>query len=341
MAATIQQIAQLAGVSRGTVDRVLHNRGKVKPEIEQNILKIADEVGYFQKKNRAAVSGNPQDLHLGIILTSVETPTMQMVVQGARDARDKLCALGADVHICLLEQLEPRKQVECIDRLVENGMNALAISPSSDPIVCTRLKELSEGGLPIITLNGDLPECGRMCFVGMDNDHGGRIAAGLMGMLLPDGGRVLPITAHLTHYAHKQRYTSFNQEIIQNFPNIELLPLQSCFNRDDFAHEIIMHTVEDYPDIKGVYIAANGTTGACDALEQLGLTGKVRVITYDMNPQNAEDLKRGRISLLLDQDAYTQGYRPPMLLYRYVVEGKSIEQELDFTEIRIKTKEML
>lgn len=341
MAATIQQIAQQAGVSRGTVDRVLHNRGKVKPEIAQNILKIAEELGYFQKKHRAAASGNPQDFHLGIILTTVETPTMQMAVQGAQDARDKLCALGANVHMCLLEQLEPQKQVECINELVETGINALAISPSSDPIVCSRLKELSEAGLPIITFNGDLPECGRICFVGMDNDRGGRVAAGLMGMLLPDGGKVLPITAHLTHYAHKQRYSSFNQEIVKNYPNIELLPLQSCFNRDDFAYEIIMHAIEDYPDIKGVYIAANGTTGACDALEQLGLTGKVRVITYDLNPKNCQDLKRGRISMLLDQDAYAQGYRPPLLLYRHVVEGKPIEHELDFTEIRITTKEML
>ena len=46
MAATIKQIAELSGVSRGTVDRVLHNRGGVDPQIAKKIQKIAKENGY-------------------------------------------------------------------------------------------------------------------------------------------------------------------------------------------------------------------------------------------------------------------------------------------------------
>ena len=46
MAVTLQQIAEFAGVSRGTVDRALHNRGRVNPEVAARIRKIADELGY-------------------------------------------------------------------------------------------------------------------------------------------------------------------------------------------------------------------------------------------------------------------------------------------------------
>ena len=45
MAVTAQQIAELAGVSRGTVDRALHNRGRVNPEVAAKIHKIAAELG--------------------------------------------------------------------------------------------------------------------------------------------------------------------------------------------------------------------------------------------------------------------------------------------------------
>ena len=45
MAVTAQQIADLAGVSRGTVDRALHNRGRVNPEVKEKIQKIARELG--------------------------------------------------------------------------------------------------------------------------------------------------------------------------------------------------------------------------------------------------------------------------------------------------------
>ena len=44
MAGTIQQIAELAGVSRGTVDRALNNRGRINPEVAKQIWQIADEI---------------------------------------------------------------------------------------------------------------------------------------------------------------------------------------------------------------------------------------------------------------------------------------------------------
>ena len=49
MAVTLKQIAELAGVSRGTVDRALYNRGRVKPEVADRIRKIADDLGYRRK----------------------------------------------------------------------------------------------------------------------------------------------------------------------------------------------------------------------------------------------------------------------------------------------------
>ena len=42
----MQQIADLAGVSRGTVDRALNNRGRIRPEVAEKIKMIAKELGY-------------------------------------------------------------------------------------------------------------------------------------------------------------------------------------------------------------------------------------------------------------------------------------------------------
>ena len=57
--ATIKEIAALAGVSRGTVDRVLNDRGAVNPETAEKIRKIAKELDY--KPNRAGlVPGCPE-----------------------------------------------------------------------------------------------------------------------------------------------------------------------------------------------------------------------------------------------------------------------------------------
>ncbi|MGN1008661.1 MAG: LacI family DNA-binding transcriptional regulator [Butyricicoccus sp.] len=336
MAVTLQQIADRAGVSRGTVDRALHNRGRVNPEVALRIRKIADELGYIY---HAEMHGNRgEGLRLGVVIPSIETATMQIVAKGARAAAEELRAFGVEVIIREQEQMDGDRQLACVNELMRAGIHGLAISPTSDPEICQKVDELEDQGIPVIIFNGDLLESKRLCYVGMDNARGGRAAAGLMHLMLPDGGKVLPITAHLTQYAHKLRYTSFLEEMQKIAPNIELLPLQTCFNRDDFAYEITLHALGQYPDLKGVYVAANGQHGVCEALRKEGLEDSIRIVAFDIHEQNIRDLMEDRLSVILDQDAYTQGYQPVMLLYQYLVHGQRPPREHMYTEIAIKTK---
>ena len=72
MAVTAQKIAELAGVSRGTVDRALHNRGRANPEVAARIRKIADELGYKPNIVGQALVRSKQGVRIGVILQSIE-----------------------------------------------------------------------------------------------------------------------------------------------------------------------------------------------------------------------------------------------------------------------------
>ena len=76
MAVTAQKIAELAGVSRGTVDRALHNRGRVNPEVAARIRKIADELGYTPNIVGQALVRSKQRVRNRVLPQSIETPTI-------------------------------------------------------------------------------------------------------------------------------------------------------------------------------------------------------------------------------------------------------------------------
>ena len=432
MKPTMQQIAEVSGVSRGTVDRVLHNRGKVKPEIAVKIIKIAQEMGYNLKHGEismlpgyqeieekrlaeieekrlaeieekrltqkaqsrityesreagssayAAENGEPYQtygeqqgsgdhqgydrsdhamqgpriidnsnfyhvgdasgLRLGIITILAFAETMKIIIKGVEDAAAILRSHGAAVFQKQIEGADTDEIIKALDEAEDFGINALAIAPTFEPEVIDRLSRITSKGIPIVTFNGDLPECGRIAYVGMDNEKGARICAGFMGKMLPPGAKVLPLMAHLTHRAHVLRNEVFVSSMKENYPRLQLLPAQTCFNSENFAYEIITRILKEVPDLGGIFVATLGLQGACRALREMGKDQDVKLIGFDLNESNRRDLESGAIDLLLEQDPYIQGFKPPFILYHLVVEGRPAEKELDYTDIKVVIRESL
>lgn len=339
MSVTSKQIAELAGVSRGTVDRALHNRGRVKPEVAERIRKIAAELEYQPNVIGRALVKTAQDYKLGMILQSMETPTMQVVNQGAEQAALELKAAGVELEIRRINRLDTTAVLDYIDELLLDGARGFALSPSYEPEIKEKINELHENNIPVITLNSDVLSSKRLCFIGMDNYRAGQTAASLTHLLLPTGGKVFTLTGHLNNTAHNQRLTGFTDTLAkEKADNIAILPFQACFDRDDFAYEITQHILTAHPDLSCVYVVANGQLGVCDAVREAGMMGKVRIIAYDLTSPNDELLRQGLITFLIDQDAFQQGYRPPLLLHNYILHHQEPARELLYTDIRIYTK---
>lgn len=339
MAVTAQKIAELAGVSRGTVDRALHNRGRVNPEVAARIQKIAAELGYKPNLVGQALVRSRQGAKLGVILQSTETPTMQIVQAGVRRAADELRASGGEVLLRELRGLDDELLLESIEELVSQGIQGLAITPNNTPELRQCINELHRQGVPVVTLNSDVPGSRRLCFVGQDSYRAGQTAAGLIAQLLPAGSKVLPITGHLNNTAHNNRLNGFLDTLLQeDMGRIRLLPFQPCFDRDDYAYEVTQHILRENHDLAGIYVASNGQAGVCRAVEEEGRKGKVKIVAYDLNEPNMRLLQSDSLGFVIDQEAFEQGYRPPYLLYEFLVHRKQPVRELLYTDLAIRTK---
>ena len=128
MAVPEQQIAEPAGGSRGTVDRALHNRGRVSPEVAARRQKIAEELGYRPNSIGQALVRARQDIRLGAILQSAETPTMQDVAAGARQAAEELRDSGLEVELREVQGRDTAKVLRRIDELLDWGAGGLDIA---------------------------------------------------------------------------------------------------------------------------------------------------------------------------------------------------------------------
>lgn len=315
MAVTSLQIAELAGVSRGTMDRALHHRGRVNPEAAARIFKIARELGYQTPK----ASKDRQTVRLGMIFQSAETPAIQIAASGARQTAQKLQYLGVQIELREVHGRDTLQVFRQIEDLLEWKVDGLAIASDNTPELTRRISMLHNQGISVVNFNTDCPGSGRLCFIGMDNYRAGQTAAGLVRQMLPSGGLVFPIAGHVNNEAHQCRMRVFLDEIkSKNRDDIQLLPFHPCFDRDDYAYEVTLHVLREYPSVACIYITSNGQAGVCRAIEETGREGRVRVIAYDLTETNRQLLCSEKLSFVLDQMAYEQGSRSLQVLSLFI-----------------------
>lgn len=336
MAVTIGQIADAAGVSRGTVDRVLHNRGRVNQDVARRVRRTADELGYvLQPRNKS--SGKRRDIKIGVITQLSDAPFMMAVKQGIYDGKAKLEHRGIKVLIREIAAVDEEELLEAMNELAGQRICGLAVMPADTSPVRLKINQFINAlNIPVITFNSDITGTGRSCFVGLDNRQSGRAAAGLMAMLTGGKGDILVITGFFSNHVNNTRVDGFMEEMKRAFPGVRIIGVNGSFDDADEVQKIIKRTLEAYPDLAGILVVSSGQAGIERGLESS--RKRPYIIAYDLTSQTAELLKNGIIDFIIDQEGYVQGAQSLEILADMVQLGYEPETEMVYCEINIKTK---
>lgn len=344
MKPTLQRVAEQAGVSRGTVDRALHGRGRVDPDVAQRVLRVARELGYPVERLKRTGGERPaapawRRIRLGVITYLCHAGFMQQINRGIARASEELQKW--DVEILLREsvKLNEAEQLAFIDELVDAGVDGLAIMPIDTGAVRQRLYDLEkDAGLPLVMFNSDLPGIPRLCYVGMDNRQSGRTAAGLMNLLTHGRGKLLVITGTFSNQLNNARVDGFAQEIKASFPGLSIAAVQSSMDNDDEVRRIVENAMLNIAGVNGIFTVSSGQSGLRDAFANLRLEKRPSVIIYDQTPRNEQLLRDGVVDFLIDQNGFEQGYRPLNILANAINGNIAPEAYSEYTEISIKSK---
>lgn len=338
MAVTLQQIAERAGVSRGTVDRALNNRGRIRPEVAENIKKIAEEMGYKPNRAGKALALTNRSFRIGVIIQEIETPFMIELLKGIAKAKEEVEELGGEVILREIRGINTKAVLAAMAEFRENNVQAIAINASQNQ----RTKEIidlfvKEYEIPIVTFNTDIEECSRLCYIGQNAYQCGRAAAGLLGEILGGQGNVIAISGYETNPSLNKRCEGFKDEIERRHPKMKVLPTKYSYNSSVIAETLTREIIEQHRDLKGIFVTAGVEEGVCAALEKEEMLGKVKMIITDISPGVEERLANDDISFAIVQNAHEQGHQAVMLLFEMLFDNKHPEKEYYYTDLTILT----
>lgn len=342
---TIREIAELAGVSRGTVDRVLNQRGSVNPDKEKKVLNIIKALNYTPNLAGKTLAIRKKQLKFGYILFSSTSsnPFFLDVVYGIESRAAELSEYGISVDIRYAVIGDPLLQVRLIDELVEAGIDGLVITPINHPLVIGRINELSYGDtpVPVITANSDLPGSGRIAYVGSDYFKSGETAAGIMNMICAGNAKVGIVMGSPLVLCHSERVSGFTRRIEEMYSNITIVSTEINHDDDIQSFVVTKRLLENHPEIDALFLVAAGVIGACRAVTEMGLEGKIKLVSYDTTIASIELIKSGAIAAAITQEPFFQGAKPLDILLDYVGFGIKPEREFFYTTLGIKIKENL
>ena len=317
MAVTIRQIAEATGVSRGTVDRVLHNRPGVKPEIAEQVRLAASEMGFVPNKAGKILAAKKQPITIGFFLPSIGNPFFENVVRGMRDAEKELKDFGVSVMLEEIEGFSPQTHLDGIRRLVDAGCSALCIAAIDTQEIRTYVNQIIEQGTPVITVNTDLTGTKRLCYVGCDYNKGGSTAGGLLSMITKEALQILIVMGSFKMKGHNERMQGFLQKLeLKRIPH-EVVGIYESQDNDELSYLRTQAMLAQHPEVNCVYMTAAGAYGVCRAIRENGLEKKPFVIATDDVPSTREMLCSGIIDFTVCQEPYQQGYRPVHILFDY------------------------
>ena len=338
--ATIKEIAALAGVSRGTVDRVLNHRGSWNPETAKRIEEIARELDYKPNVAGLVLAAQKKRLKLGVILFSPENPFYQDVLTGVTEKAEELVGYNCSV---LIKEISPsvEEQLSAIEELVQEEVNGIAMAPFNDDRIRQRINELYHRGIPVVTLNTDIENSARIAYVGSNYTKSGATAAGLLHLMTHGQVHVGIITGSSNILCHTERIVGFTQTLKPYSDSVHITESIEVHDDEFESYEKTTRLLTEHPEINALFFTAGGVYGGCRSVRALGLQEKMRIVAYDMVPTTRDLMKKNIIAAVICQQPKVQGSKPLSILFTYLTTGQLPEKEHNYVAVDIRIKENL
>lgn len=338
----IKDVAQLAGVSVGTVDRVLHGRPSVSPKAREKVEAALKEMNYQPNAYASALAYNKTYLFC-LLTPQIENGNYWAEVEdGAQDAEKK----RRDFHVAV--------KTFCYDRFTADtftacGEKALAEKPDGVILVPSRLDvtqqfvdRLHEQDIPFVLLDGYMPDLRPLAFFGQDSFASGYFAGRVFSFYASHETEIMLMkqvkNGILGSKQQENRETGFRHFMGDHLPQVRitelLLPLD--INERELG-ETFDAFFEAHPEVHHC-ITFNSQAYLVGEYLQRRNRRQVQVMGYDMIQRNADCLKQGSISCLIAQHGYQQGYNCVQTLFEAVVLHKQV-QPVNYMPIEFIIKE--
>ncbi len=338
----IKDIATLAGVSTGTVDRVLHKRGRVSKAAEEKVRKILDEIDYKPNPIARSLGSNKKYKIIALIPDPAQNPYWELANQGLIQAQTEWARYGIQIELFPFDmggkESFKKKAQEVLSAQPDGVLTAPIYYDEALPV----FNLFKNHSIPYVLFNTNIPAAHPLSFIGQDSFQSGKVAAGLMHFGQHLSGTLAVL--HLDEDSHNSIHLLEKERGFRDYFNNNGHPAfeinEFNFNPEDAdfpGH--LQHLLSD-PKLRGIFVSTSrGTSLVASCLEKQGKKD-IRLIGYDMLTENLKYLRSGTIDFLINQNPKRQAFLGISHLVNHLM-FKEKAPDLDLFPLEVITRQNL
>lgn len=337
---TIKEIAEIAKVSPGTVDRVLHNRGEVSPKTKEKILKIIHDGNYTPNIFARNLVLNKTYRIASLLPKYSANDYWEGPAKGIKRAADELKMLGIRNDLYFFKQDDATEFENVALKLLHDNPDGVILAPVIYDKALWFSELCAQKNIPVIIIDSDIPKVSKISYIGQNAYKSGYLAAKLLD-ITGNSNSVFIISLTTTGDNNAvftkriEGFTAYFNEL-KNPAEISHIELQL----EDPNFEVqLTNFVRDLGKGEKLFVPNSKVHFVARVIKKLKKNSEVRLVGYDLIKHNLHYLNNETIDFLLNQNPEQQGYKGLHLFYKFLVLKQDIKDVL--MPLEIVTKENL
>lgn len=303
---TIIEVAKKAGVSKGTVDRVVHNRGEVSKESADKVRKAIEELDYQPNLYASLLASRKSRVIACLLPRFTKGDFWEKLYLGFIQGSETVSSLNIHTQVFLYDEYDPESFSKVSEEMLETEPSGVVMQPFFKDDSMALVSKLESRSIPFVFVDSKLDGADYLAYYGMPMYKSGRLCAHLLTERLQYGDVDEVAVVRINRDKAKrsdptlERRAGFTDYMRSHFPDCRI---HHVFI-DPGDSEGTFKTLDDFfkarPDVKCIVMFNSRIHLLTEYLKANPVEGR-RVIGYDDLEKNIEAVKAGYVTLLISE----------------------------------------
>ncbi|MDO5968973.1 LacI family DNA-binding transcriptional regulator [Flavivirga aquimarina] len=324
---TIKDIAKMAGVSKGTVDRVIHKRGKVSQKALEKVTKLLEEIDYQPNPIARNLKNNKVYQIYVVIPNPEEDSFWEPCIKSVNDAIAEFKSFGIVIKLFFYSPNSTKSFKDINNEILNLSPYAVLLAPLFYKESISVVKNYQSAGIKVSTFNNQIDSKQVVSFVGQNLFQSGRVAARLMHMITPKNSEI--IICHIDETFNNALHMQQKEKGFRDYfdeQNHDSYTISTLSVSQENLYKSLITFLKSKQNISGIFVTTSKVYKVVEILRDNNLKN-IKLIGYDLLTENIDFLKEDIISFLIHQNPKTQTYLGLTYLVEHFLFDKEIQNQ--------------